>query len=186
MPRRPNHVVLPEPGRPMARTTKPLGACAERLAWLGAGSWPASRAGFPLRGVLSRQAHSSAASRALGVRGRSGLVGAGACGRDGCACRDLGLGRVLRRAALAARAASAAGRRPGKAAPAERADSMEVPGRFCLWIPKYWDRVWSVFSCCFQPLLKALSFTRIPYSAMALQIYVHSRHIQFRSRERHP
>ena len=37
---------------------------------------------------------------------------------------------------------------PGTAAPAEPVDPMEVPGRSCLWIPKDWECVWSVFSCC--------------------------------------
>jgi len=30
---------------------------------------------------------------------------------------------------------------------------MGVPGQFCPWIPKYWDCVWSVFSCRLEHLL---------------------------------
>jgi hypothetical protein len=47
--------------------------------------------------------------------------------------------------------------RPDKAAPAGPVDSMGVPGLFCLWIPKYWGRVWSVFSLLLQSLQESSS-----------------------------
>jgi hypothetical protein len=62
---------------------------------------------------------------------------------------------------------------------------MGVPGRFCRWILRYLVRVWSVFSCCCSSLLKAVSSTRIPYSASALQILCTPSHT-VPLREHHP
>ena len=60
--------------------------------------------------------------------------------RDGCAAAAvlalLRSGRGPAALLIAARG-SVPALRPGKAAPTEPVDSMGVPGRFCLWIPKY-------------------------------------------------
>jgi hypothetical protein len=141
---------------------------------------PASRAGFRPRDGLSPGARSIPALQAL----PDGLPDPAA--RAG---RDAWTGQARLRDAAVATAHSvvpadvpagvpvraghfvaAQARHPDRTAPAEPVDSMEVPGRFCLWILRYWDRVWSVFSCCCSSWVKAFASTRIPYSAMALQI----------------
>jgi hypothetical protein len=56
---------------------------------------------------------------------------------------------------------------------AEPADSMGLPRPFCLWILKYSDHVWNVFSWCFQPLPNTFSFTRntIPGAGAANRVH---------------
>ena len=51
---------------------------------------------------------------------------------------------------------------------------MELPRPFCLWILKYSDHVWSVFSCCFQPLPIPFAFTRNTIPGAAAANLVHS------------
>jgi hypothetical protein len=58
---------------------------------------------------------------------------------------------------------------------------MEVPGLFCLSIPKYWEYVWSVFSCRLQHLRVD---TGIPYFPWLPQIVCTPSHtILYRERQ---
>ncbi len=63
--------------------------------------------------------------------------------------------------------------RPDRAAPAGAVDSRGVPGRSCLWIPKYWEYVSNVFSCHLQHLHCDIG---IPYFCRVLQMLCTSSH----------
>ena len=125
----------------------------ERWAW--AMEPPESQAGFPPRGGRSPRAHPTAAWRAIAVAGagQSAVAAAAALAGGRAGVRGLAARLVLAaRLGLVALPTASQGSRRDRRGRAEPADSMGLPRPFCLWILKYSDHVWNVFSCCFQPL----------------------------------
>src|SRR5208282_4156690 len=132
--------------------------------WAWATESPASPAGFPPRGGRTLPVHSIATGWVMWaapavLTGQNVAVAAAA---------------LAAAPGLAPQPAAAPGFRQDRAEPAEPADSMGLPHPFCLWILRYWDHVWNVFSCCFQPLQITLSFTRNTISGAGAANRVHS------------
>jgi hypothetical protein len=69
------------------------------------------------------------------------------------------------------RTAARVGPRLDTTGPVGLVDWTGVPGRFCRWIRRCWERVWNVFSCRLQKLMRnhACSSLRIPYQPTSLQ-----------------
>ena len=138
--------------------------------WAWETEWPASQAGFPPQGGQNPPAHSILVWRAIGSA-QAGLAGQYAAAAP--AGPAWAPGRAAR-PGLAAQPAPAPGSRRDRAELAEPADSMGLPRPFCLWILKYSDHVWNVFSCCFQPLPITFAFTRNTIPGAGAANLVHS------------
>ncbi len=117
--------------------------------WVVGRRHAASRAEFPLQAGPTLAAHSTPGARA---------DPAGWMYADDAAAHSPGEASFL----------AASTHRRDSGGQAERVDLMGVPGRFCLWIPKYLDCVWSVFSCRLEHLLMDTGITHLRWALQML------------------
>ena len=118
----------------------------------------AFRAVFRVRSGQNRRAHSTPGERPGRGAAYASMQAAGIAARDGNS-RD---GHSGEEDSGAVGTQGTPGDLPGRTEPTELVDSMEVPGRSCLWIPMYWERVWNVFSCRLEHLRSDIRIIQYP------------------------